>query len=53
MKGPCLLFSRFAIILTGKRKLVVLLKMSNDTSCSVTFPHSVVGWSAVCDCVFS
>ena len=27
--------------------------MFRDCKCSVTIPHGVVGWSAVCDCGIS
>ena len=32
--------------------LIVFL-MSCDCKCSVSLPHGVVGWSAVCDCGMS
>ena len=32
--------------------LIVFL-VSCDSQCSVALPHSVVGWSAVCDCGIS
>ena len=45
--------SSFAIFLKRKRKLVALLFFVIQMYCyyqySVTLPHSVVGWSAVCD----
>ena len=42
--------SSFAIIPLGKRELVAVYLQSCDCKCSVSFPHGVVGWSAVCDC---
>ena len=47
--------SSFAIILMGKRELVVLLcfvfLVSHD--CFVALPHGAMGLSAVCDCGIS
>ena len=43
--------SSFAIILMGKRELVVLLCVS--FCCLVLLPHSTRSWSAVCNVVFS
>ena len=42
--------SSFAIILMGKRKLVVFL-VSCD--CYVALPRGAMGFSAVCDCGIS
>ena len=30
-----------------------VLRMSCNCICSVALPYGVMGWSAVCDCVFS
>ena len=47
-------FCSLTIILIGREScsftLIVFL-MSCGCYCSVTLPHSVVDWSAVCDCV--
>ena len=60
MFGPCYAvpscYSSFAIILLRKRGLVALFSLSARclmTKCSVALPHSVTGWSAVCDCGIS
>ena len=46
---PCFVVQCYvAIVLMGKRELVVLLCLSSW--CLVALPHGVVGWSAVCDC---
>ena len=49
--------SSFAITLKRQRKLVallvLLLQMYCYCKCSVTLPHRVVGWSAVCNCGIS
>ena len=50
--------SSFAIILKRKREKAgffacIALWMSCYCKCSVTLPHSAVGWSAVCDCGIS
>ena len=49
-------FTSFAIILMGKRELVVLLELSSWCIVTVSvlwlFPaHDAVGWSTVFDCV--
>ena len=31
----------------------IVFRMSGYCKCSVALPHSVVGWSAMCDVVFS
>ena len=46
----------FAIILTRKRELVVLLSLSSDVLLllsSYALPHGAEGWSTVCDCGIS
>ena len=52
----CVHFS-IDIILEGKREReragffsIIVLQMYCYYKCSVALPHSVVGWSAVCDC---
>ena len=49
--------SSFAIILTRKRELVTLLKLSSwcrmTFKYSVALPRGVMGWSAVCECGIS
>ena len=40
----------FASIPPGKKELVAVYLHSCDCKCSVSLPHGVVGWSAVCDC---
>ena len=40
--------SSFAI--TRERELVAVYLQSCDCKRSVSLPHGVVGWSAVCDC---
>ena len=49
------LVSSFVIIWKRKRELVALnvLWVSYYCKCSVTLPHDVVCWSAVCDCGIS
>ena len=52
----CVHFS-FAIILKRNGKLVasciIVLQMYCYHKCSVGLPHGAVGWTDVCDCVFS
>ena len=51
-------FSRFEIILTGKRErpgcfILFVFLVSCDCYCSVALPQGAVGGSAVCDCDIS
>ena len=60
MFGPCFAIQYLVSFLVcnhsareerADRFILIVYLLSCDCKCSVSLPHGVVGWSAVCDCV--